>query len=257
MNVLMKTLLTLTTLLTITTATAGIIEPHTLWEKNEIKTCFYERESQLKETNIESEIVARERFDFVPKKLSKRERRKIKEAVLRNFTPELTGIHFVGFTSCDEMADPDVVVLEGRSKVFLFDTPGFNGRAVIGENGVFSARNIDNALGFWLKSGKKATVVMRTSKAGTVIHEFGHVAGLRHEHIHEESINDKNCHRRSVAVDFSNLEKQYESKDIYTEYDPQSIMNYCWLQTRRNELARHDGVILSKKDIETLQHYYK
>lgn len=253
----MKKLLTLTTLFSLTSVTAGIIEPHTLWEKNDLSVCFYERESQLKNTNIESEQVARETFDFVPKKLSKRERVKIKEAVLRNFTPELTGIHFVGFKSCDQMPDADIVVLEGRSKVFLFDTPGFNGRATIGENGIFSIRRVDGVKGFWMKSSKKPTVVLRTTKAGTVIHEFGHIAGLRHEHIHEDSINDENCHKYSVTLDFNKLEEQYDSKDIYTEYDPQSIMNYCWLQTRRNQLAKHDGVILSQKDIDTLRHYYK
>lgn len=238
---------------------AGIVEPHTLWNKTEVETCWYDQEDQLALTRIGSVKKAKEVFDFKPRELSRREKKKVKETVMANFSPETTGINFVGWKSCSEVQSPDLIVMEAKSKVFLLDRPSWNGRATIGEEGIIS-RDIHGEIGFYGKSKRVPHVALYTQKRGTVVHEFGHIAGLRHEHIRPEAKLDKTCHNPFVPLDFDKpeeLETPFITSVFVTEYDPQSIMNYCWLITRRSEHNRNKGMILSKGDRETLLQYYR
>lgn len=249
----MKTLLI--TLLTIPSVLAGIIEPRVIWDKKAVTTCFYDNEAQLALTRLESLEVTKKNYDFRPKSLSRWERQKVVETVMANFSKERTGIHFVGWKPCSQERNPDLIVLEAKGKVPLFTRPTFNGRAVIGEEG-YATADAQGNLGFFYKSGRVSHVALYTQNRGTVIHEFGHVAGLRHEHVHEESRKDPNCRGNATSLDFSDLEPIYSTAEIVTDYDPQSIMNYCHLQPNRSELNRNKGVILSPKDIQTLRSYY-
>jgi hypothetical protein len=243
----------------ITPLKAGIIEPFVVWDKKAIVTCWYDSAPQLALTRIKSEEVAREKYDFVPKELSKREKRKVMEAVNLNFTPSRTGIHFVGWKGCSQTPNPDLIVMEAKSKIFIFDRPDFNGRAVIGEEGVSTTMS-DGSRGFWIKSGRVSNIALYTQNRGTVVHEFGHVAGLRHEHIHEDAFSDERCENRIIPLDFGKpetIEKPYSTAIFHTTYDPNSIMNYCWLMTERSRLNRKGRIILSEKDQATLRHYYQ
>ncbi len=250
---------TLITTLLSTGALGGIIEPFTLWEKTQVETCWYDAPEQLAKTRIESVKTARDKFDFVPKELSKREKRKVQETVMANFSPTTTGLTFVGWKNCSEVENPDLIVMEAKSKVFIFDRPSFNGRATIGEEGIVSL-DASGVMGFYGKSERIPHVALYTQNRGTVVHEFGHIAGLRHEHIHEDAINDKRCHSPFVTLDWDDpesLEPPFATTVFITEYDPQSIMNYCWLQTQRRDLNRNKGMILSEKDRATLLKYYQ
>ncbi len=242
------------------TTRAGIIEPHTLWDKLAIKTCWYDQEDQLAQTRINSIKMAKSKFEFVPKELSKREKAKVQQAVERNFSPSRTGIHFVGWKDCSQTQAPDLIVMEAKSKIPIFSRPSFNGRAVIGEEGLFTIDEEASSTGFFGKSGLISNIALYTQNSGTVVHEFGHVAGLRHEHINSDAKEDELCHTRQVTLNFkkpNELETPHDSTLIFTEYDRESIMSYCWLQTRRKYLDKHDGVILSEKDQETLRHFYQ
>jgi len=235
---------------------AGIVEPKVLWEKNQITTCFYDKESQLSLTRLKSRKDTLKDYNFKPRELSRREKKKVMETVLKDFTPERTGIHFVGWKDCSKTDNPDLIVMEAKGKVPFLTRPTFNGRAVIGEDGLAEQDEHGN-FGFFQKTGLVSHLALYTQNKATVIHEFGHVAGLRHEHIHEDSINDKNCHKFGVTVDFENLEQPFVTTLFHTEYDSFSIMNYCYLQTQRNRIDREDKLILSQKDVETLQAYYQ
>ena len=249
---------TLAALLTITSATAGIIEPKTVWDKKRITACFYNEKSQLDGTSVGSYDLARSRFRFRPKELSRREKQKVVDVVMRNFSEARTGIHFVGFKDCSETSNYDVVVMEAKGNIPLLSRPSFNGRAVIGEDGeLASLANGDT--GFFEKSGRIPTVALTVQKAGTIVHEFGHVAGLRHEHIHDDAFGDKNCENPIIPLDFEkpeSIEKPHSTTLFYTNYDSQSIMNYCWLIPNHSKLDRTKGVILSQKDIATLKKFY-
>jgi hypothetical protein len=253
-----NTLKILSNLLIIAPTLAGIYEPHTTWDKLELETCFYSEESHLKETRIESIAKAKEKFDFVPKRLSKRKRARVVDAVKKDFTPSRTGITFVGFKDCSQVANPDVVVMRAGSKVFLLDTPGFGGRAVIGQDGVMSIHS-SLGLGFYKKSGKIGNVILKNVRPSTIIHEFGHVAGLRHEHIHQDAQLDKNCHKFVTPLKMDEpdkLEQPFATTVFHTEYDSKSIMNYCNTFVNRRDLDKADGPILSAKDRRTLKEIY-
>lgn len=245
-------------------AHAGIIEPKTIWNKKRIVTCWYDSPALLAETKLESEENTEKKFDFKPRALKKRDKIKVQEVITRNFTAASTGIYFVGWKECSQTPDRDVIIMRAKSKKFLIDRPGFNGRATIGEDGVFSETE-NGELGFWDKSGKTPTIALYSTiinpiGPGTIVHEFGHTAGLRHEHIHEDAYQDKRCHSPFVTLDWDKpkeLELPYDSAVFYTQYDPTSIMNYCWLQTQRRDLDRSENVILSPKDIQTLKSYYQ
>lgn len=254
----------LISLITITSAKAGIIEPKVLWDKQAIVTCFYDSEAQLPETKIESVQNAEKKYDFKPESLKKKDQKKVEEVIKRNFTPALTGIHFVGWKACSQTPNRDLIVMRAKSKTFLLDRPSFNGRATIGESG-YLGRLDDGSIGFWNKDDKIPTIALYSTflnpiGAGTIVHEFGHTSGLRHEHIHEDASQDKRCQNPMVPLDFDkpeDLETPFVSTVFVTNYDPNSIMNYCWLMTERRDLNKSKGVILSKKDRATLKQYYQ
>lgn len=254
-----KTILTtFSVFLSLQSAQSGIIEPKTIWDKKRIVACFYNEKSQLNGTSVGSYDQAREIFRFRPKELSKREKQKVVDVVMKNFSEQRTGIHFVGFKDCSQTQEFDVVVMEAKGNIPLLSRPSFNGRAVIGEAGELSSlANGDS--GFFDKSGRIPTVALTVQKAGTIVHEFGHVAGLRHEHIHEDAFDDRNCENPIIPLDFDkpeSIEKPHSTTLFYTDYDSQSIMNYCWLIPNHGKLDREKGVILSQKDIETLKKFY-
>lgn len=255
----MKTIIFITLLFSMSSK-AGIVEPNTLWDKTAVVTCWYDQEAQLGLTIINSVKMAKQKYDFVPKELSKKEKEKVQQAVERNFSPTRTGIHFIGWKDCSQTENPDLIVMEAKSRIPILNRPGFNGRAVIGEEGLFSADEQTGATGYFGKSGLVSNVALYTQQSGTVVHEFGHVAGLRHEHIQEEAKDDDLCHKTQVPLNFKKpegLEKPHSTTLIFTEYDQKSIMNYCWLITQRKSLDKADGVILSEKDQETLRHFYQ
>ncbi len=249
----MKTIIL--TLLTLNSTFAGIIEPRVIWDKRSITTCFYDNEAQLSLTRLKNKKETKKDYDFIPRILSRRERRKVQETIEANFSRERTGIHFVGWKKCSQESNPDLIVLEAKGKIPFLTRPSFNGRAVIGEEGMLTQDHGGNH-GFFQKSGLVSHVALYTQNRGTVVHEFGHVAGLRHEHVNKASKTDPNCQNFAVTLDFDNLEPAYATAEFVTDYDPQSIMNYCWLQPNRSQHNRNKGIILSNKDIETLKSYY-
>ncbi len=250
-------------------AQAGIIEPHVLWDKTALKTCFFSDNSQLALTTLVDKATTKKNFDFSPKSLSKSKRENVKNVILNEFSSQRTGIHFTGFKDCKDEKNPDVIVMRAASKIILLDMPDFNGRAVIGQDGYFQYEFEENEQGernyvieadgsyhegFFQKSGKAAFVALRTDNAGTITHEFGHVAGLRHEHIRAEAEQDKNCYNFGVV--WPTKELVYDTAQFETNYDNRSIMNYCYLQSNKGSFSKMIGKILSDGDVQTLKAYY-
>ncbi len=254
-----------------TVTNAGMIEPQVAWDKKELKTCFFDDNAQLAKTILETKENTKKNYDFSPKKLRATQKKAVYNVISKEYSASKTGLHFIGFQDCSKVKNPDVIVMRAASKIILLDSPGFRGRAVIGQAGMFEAKTELNDKtgaaeyivekdgshyeGFFSKSGKVAYVALRTTNPGTIVHEFGHVAGLRHEHIRDEAHYDSNC--KKLGVKWPTAEKLYDTVQIETSYDNESVMNYCWLQSRSAKaLEDRIGNILSAGDIQTLRSTY-
>ena len=202
-------------------AVAGIYS-HNLWERKEISVCFAGPEKELRiENGHELKI----------KNWKKRDKKNIEFWVNEEFSPERTGIHFVGWKSCTVTTESDVVLFyNSNSYVERFVHGGLDGLA-----GDLGPRRVESVSGFpWARS---MVAISKTGmNKGTAIHEFGHVAGLAHEHNHYDAPKyDKSCpHYRPT----------FSRKLEYTTFDPASIMSYCSLRLKK--LSDGDVNLLKK-----------
>jgi hypothetical protein len=225
----------------------GITEPYVSWTKRSIHVCWKNGADQDP--------------SFIKNDFDEIQKRAVQEIIQQEFTIDRVGIEFVGWENCSSLEPgsfdfqiiQDQFQAESNSIVKPFRDSSVEGKAFIGEGGGCYKITSMNPLmgsynakvGFYVRNSKpeKNVYLMYVSSndlfsnsftslkrlQSTALHEFGHVAGLRHEHIHPEAANDPNC--KVMGMDFNVTEKTYDSTQIVGEYDPNSIMNYCWLAT--------------------------
>lgn len=198
-----------------------------LWKTNEVTTCF-----------ARGEEGGRHAGDYVLKvrEWKQSQKDKVKKWVNEEFTPERTGIHFTGFLDCEESPEAEVVIFHNKnSKLKNILLGGMNGLANLGPNQ-------GSVTGYPLASAYVSISSSGMNK-GTVIHEFGHSAGLAHEHIHPDA-NKVNI----FCVDISKS-AGYKSYYVYEDYDRDSVMSYCKLNGpggKKLGLSRGDVELLKK-----------
>lgn len=211
---------------------ASIYTQNYLWDKRELTTCF--ADDNRDRNNGPLVLKFRE--------WKKSHKEKIKNWVQSEFTAERTGIHFVGFHDCEVNPDVDVAIFYNKNNKLesrLFG--GLDGLASLGTS--LHTENIGWLFGFKLINGFVAISKSGINK-GTVIHEFGHVAGLMHEHDHPEAEKiEPNC---KYTEDWKIL-----SGFMYEPYDANSVMNYCKLDKRGGK-----NVGLSSTDVDVLRRIY-
>lgn len=201
-----------------------------LWETNEVTVCFAEGEQERRETD-----------GYVLKVKSWKEKNKanLRQWVGEEFTADRTGINFTGFLDCGDSPEADVIIFHNKnSRVGTFFLGGTNGLALIGPN--------RNAVVGYPSARAFISISSSGMDKGTVIHEFGHSAGLQHEHIHYDAFKLDKGRCPSISKD-----NHFTTQWRYTEYDRDSVMNYCRIQGKGGSTAG-----LSPKDVELLKKLY-
>lgn len=205
-------LFTLLILVSFTQSQAAIYEPNVLWNKSDIKVCFYDQVEQIDLTPFRLDKESLKKQNFKPDFLSKSQKNKIRKIIQNNYSKEKTGIEFSGWEDCSDSNEFDVIVLKA-SKIKLFNRIPFVGNASIGEQGVWS----ESPEGFFEKDlSIKSTVIFQDTTPFVITHEFGHVAGLRHEQKHPKS-----------HICFTSNESLGKTAVILKKYDIDSIMSHC------------------------------
>ncbi len=193
-----------------------------------------------------------------------------KDAVLNAYSHNTTIVEFTGFDECSNLSASDVVL--------IFNNKSFNGHA-----NQYSDLTKKSQLTVTIGIGNKIeslTVEDTQRIESTLIHEFGHVAGLEHEHQYfiKDALKDPNCHLPTVSGQtvaqwldatarfarsagkngalglIGRVAPYYaafkKDKKTIGSYDAYSIMNYC--NNLNNSRAK-----LSNGDVETLRFMYR
>lgn len=217
-------------------------EPEFKWTKREIIVCWQDQNSldlsslsNFQLGQITPLLSTLEIMDQTLKNL-------IQEKIEAEFSAERTGIYFTGWKSCSETDSPDLHLLTGRST----KTP--RGRAILGFGDNFDFdlhiyKRLTNYSFVYLNlDPRNRKLDFNLDVVQTALHEFGHVGGLRHEHIHQDMQQDPLC------GDWRPSETLYPGTTHLSAYDPQSIMNYCFIDF----VANHSGLIYSPPENELL-----
>lgn len=250
-------------------ATAGLFNEYNPWQKTAIRVCFAHTSDDFSTLNYFHDGTLNDlRGDFVGN-WQQEAKQKAQQIIESEFSKEKTLIHFVGWQDCPvdvEKSDFDVMLY--TSQVELNNIFMEYGRASIGNNSQYDD-SIKSKKAF-LYIADLSTFALDFKKMKfkgdvelywkyTLVHEFGHLAGLLHEHDQKDVVNDPNCPEGMVAAlirgtkNFTKLSYTYR----HGPYDQNSIMNYCFKNLYRDnnrKLVRQS--VLSPQDIETLTKMY-
>jgi hypothetical protein len=220
----------------------GHTEPNVKWNKRSITTCWGKFSDYQKYKSKFSGLPS-DASDFI--EYTAHEKKVLKALVSSEFSIATTGIEYVGWQDCARTSAPDVFLFKiNTSSVW------YAGRATIGQTGKSVEETFfsDSSIKF-LKSPADTLnyLVINAYSIGypnlpyaqdlklVFLHELGHTSGLRHEHIDARAKGewqgilrhpqDQNCATTGV----SSTERASSTTRKFSVYDPNSIMNYCYI----------------------------
>lgn len=203
-------------------ASAGI-HVQNLWQTNAVEVCFARGE-------------ARPRVDagvsFKIRDWSEEDKAKIRAWITVEYSAKKTGIHFTGWKSCEEARMSDVILFFNDKSMLM--TALLGGQYIKGRAGALGA--YPRSVPGYPYAQNSVVISSGGMEKGSVVHEFGHVAGLGHEHTHPESA------KRGRAC--SKINPSFHRSYVYTAYDATSIMSYCSLESKLSSLSQSDRKLL-------------
>ena len=222
-------------------------EPNVTWTKKKVHVCWksgVDVNPSYAQNDFESDV-----------------KLEVQKIIEQEYTSDRTGVSFYGWESCSSlpMHEIDLEIYQDNElaptnpMIEKFRRMGVAGYSCVGQGsseeklpkfGLFH-RNLSLPV-MYLNFHPVSLLYSQTLSSIELLkiaalHEFGHAAGLRHEHIRKEAKTDPNCK-------YMNLQDEpiYESTVFFEEYDPNSIMNYCW-----NNALLKQGLTLD--DLEGVQ----
>lgn len=218
----MNHLLLIFLLVLFASAQAGVYSRQA-WNTSNLTVCYAVAETPIRHLGVLKVKIA---------SWSSPARAMVKNWVEAEYSSERTGIHFSGWSPCEEDPQADIVLFLGKEGGLL------GGQASLGPRNPGTVARYPNARGY---------VLIYDLKKSTVVHEFGHVAGLMHEHLHPQIYQaDPTCAHKLL-----NSPPRPDSLNEYVTYDRQSVMNYCALNAPGGE-----NLGLSPGDLGNLQELY-
>lgn len=211
------------------------IEPQTVWKKKAVKVCFG-TDADLGRTPYSGKYA-----EILP--YTSEQKALLKSVVTREFTPQTTGIHFVGWEDCSVTLNPDTIIFREEGSTGGSATMGFHG--ALDENGY---RSVPTNLKTFVHLTTNVDPIKLTADerlSFIALHEFGHLAGLRHEQIRKEIKDDWICAMTGYEEDF---EEPFDSTRFTSIFDSYSIMSYCYL----NFLSKYAGTSFKESDFKPL-----
>lgn len=234
-----------------TNAHAGLlIKPEFRWQKSNIKICFLESKAPLEPSP--SRLVSTAAPHLIsPKSYNSFYMQQVRSIIETEFNGSRTGVRFDGWHLCSESPDADAFVFfyQTESLSHSFATIAWAvGQPYIG----FHLDHLELQM---LKSQ-----LVSSHFAATMLHEFGHLAGLSHEHQRWEYLTEGRC----LIWDSTAYSNQHSctSESLlwrakvvpHGSYDHDSIMNYC----RARQIERYEAPVqLSQGDKAALQYMFK
>lgn len=221
-----KTMFALLTILATHSAFAGV-SSYLAWDKESIKVCFAGKGTEVKFPGVKNGFA----------NWNEKQKSNIEDILTKEFTPERTGYHFVGFTDCEDGNNYDVIILRKPNYSPLALT--VKGFASVGRSFAMPVKNFKTVRGL---------VVFTATGIGnysTIVHEFSHILGLKHEHDHP----DAREQAQSWCMDYTQ-DTTRQNFNIYTAFDEVSVMNYC-------QIRKDNRTGLSQGDVKLIRTLYK
>ncbi len=206
----------------------------------------------------------RKSYDYVLGKIPQDYRENLDQVVQDQFNPNDTIVHFIGGKDCSDDPSSDIYIIpvvpkSGKSKKKRIPY----GKASVGYFGRVSFPNIYKKVFKSVPSSEKHYVLLNLKPVQykhetnisyedalpyIFLHELGHILSFRHEHGRDEMLEDPHCKGKQETMSTTAITSG--------DYDPFSIMNYCYLHGIIKKRIPQTAPELSERDREIFRELY-
>lgn len=212
----------------ISTLANASVHTSTTWNKSDLKVCFGSREEAA--PRLMSKLV----------KWTDEAKENIRKVIESEFNAKRTSLNFYGFEDCMVSGrNSDIIILAVQNNTKGSTVGGAVTSSYVGRALFYPSHTYHSIRGVILLP---ASVDVEES---TIIHEFGHAAGLHNEQDHPDAYEShKFC--SNTKKDTSRVHGRE-----YGKFDSESVMFDCYIKSVKGRHAK-----LSQGDIDVLRKIY-